>query len=1467
MGALAKLLQEQQPEQKKSAFAEALQQVQPAAPVIQQKVQAGQTLSRSDLYNLGVDERTNAQQRKVITDTLRRQSPFVAAGMGGYSPRITKQDVATLDRSERAAKATARGVANVGSAFQQMRAGLLEPPTTTKPGPPPSRFGVPITPERAKETSVEAKRLRESATLLWKVSKDPEIAAGKGDVLDKVIDLTFEAVPYITATTGAYLATGPLGGFAVGSMVEGNTAYRTALDTFTEANKGKPPTPEQQKRAKRVGFGVGLAAGAIEAFGGKAAEEILVRAAAKIKTKALKAGTILTTGTVIEALEEGGQEVAHITGEETYRDVDWKERVNRVLGSMAGGALLGGIMKGGSTAMRTGISLAEGQPVSAEKPPQVTPEAPVTTEIKEPSIAQEPRTTPPEVVAVEKPPVLPIPPEQQAGQTIPADLTARAKTLGIPTKGLTPAAVQNRVTEAEAEIEETPEEAQAAEARLAGEAAEEIEPNLYIGNVTAGMKKRMSETGEFKAEDVKGFTEQGFPTKRTKIKMSRGEAEMYLDWLEKDLQDRVDNNKIETGNQMAWAKADWGDVKNLRKSLGHEVGQQPFRVMYAQKEGIVSKQTGEIARAYNELRVLRKQFDKTKDTAEASELEDRIMAQEKVIDQMQRAAGKAVSIVRTTREAIRGAVEPSTLQESKMTVQEVLRATLKRSARYAKMAYAKGRTELRAAIRAKARAKARMKKAVKAIKRPVPRTVDVLYREAIEAIQATIDPALRSTKTLQKREALREYIERNPEKAKDIPTKLINALSKKPLNDYTIEELEEVAKSIETLKDLGGLRRRLEVSQYEKSKAKDLEAIKAGSVPINEREMLKPEKIGAALSFKSRAKNKLSKMLNIASQKHQSVVPMDVVFDMMDKRGAMKYQGPNHRIFKENLDNHHDDFLDSRDENIHLILKLRDELGLTEGNFERITTYGAVQQKNGRQKLLNTGYTEKQIDEVQLTPEEMQFYKALRKGYSELLPQIEQVMHDVFNEPIEIVKNYSPFLTDFESMSDYEIREMYGDKTIEFSSELRKNVEKGFAITRTGGKQKIKMNALEIYLQHMDNATWLIYMGPEIKRLSEIAATEEYGKAVGNVGQEEVRSWLDMMARKGRSQRNKTIPIMNVFRKHTGAAIIGAKLSSILVNATPLLDGAGMIGRYAFQGASDVATSRQWREFLLKMPEVRDRIGGDIEFLDFGRTTIEKVEKAGFWPLQQVDGLSAASVAAGAYQKYLDEHGLKMDFENPNREAQTYAQLIMRRSQSSGFFKDLPSAFTRGTFSGNTSVDRLIFQFQSFILNRWSLIEHDMIRAGIKTRDVPHAMNMFFWLAMAGFAEMGLRRLSKELIAFLTGDDLDDWSETFTKEVVINTIQNIPFVSQLVSFYNYGNMPIPTVSLIQDVGEKIVWLRRTKDPDKRKLKILELIVIGVGAATGMPGTMQISEIIRSYGKEEQPKRGTRAAREQRATRK
>lgn len=293
-------------------------------------------------------------------DSSRFIAPMPERGRGRITKPVTtyrQEEIAKRPRWDEFIDATARGVARVGSAGYQAGAFMEEWPPMTAPGMRPAE---PLRRQQIQKRKIASAKLRKKADFLWKLSQHPEIAARNKDLASKALNLIGETIPYITATTAGYVTLGPMGGFTVGAMVEGNSAYRTALEY------GVPET-----KAKKIGVGVGVVSGAVEAFGGRYAEQLLIKATAKLKTKVAKAGAVFGIGTVVEALEEGAQEIAAITGEETYRDVNWNERVSRTLGAMAGGGFLGGAMRGGSMAARGII------PETPPTAPIVAPRKPV----------------------------------------------------------------------------------------------------------------------------------------------------------------------------------------------------------------------------------------------------------------------------------------------------------------------------------------------------------------------------------------------------------------------------------------------------------------------------------------------------------------------------------------------------------------------------------------------------------------------------------------------------------------------------------------------------------------------------------------------------------------------------------------------------------------------------------------------------------------------------------------------------------------------------------------------------------------------------------------------------------------------------------------------------------------------------------------------------------------------------------
>lgn len=745
--------------------------------------------------------------------------------------------------------------------------------------------------------------------------------------------------------------------------------------------------------------------------------------------------------------------------------------------------------------------------------------------------------------------------------------------------------------------------------------------------------------------------------------------------------------------------------------------------------------------------------------------------------------------------------------------------------------------------------KAERRQTISEIKDSVARIKDsgviaVDYVSRVEDLVKDFELKKHNPETIKRLQETKKFIESQNAKGVDVEMpdsimKKLDILNRKKAEDISTDDLKKLLGDINKLEDIGKTKLRVRKEIDALKKGKDLARIKTDSKPLVKINEIKAG-IGDRLSGYEIAKNNVIKALNFAMEKDVAISPMDAFFDLLD--GSKNYKGPNYEIFKKRVDIAYNDYLNRRGSIQNEVIDMSIDMNLDDGNFDRIGAYAALQQDGGLEKLISSGYKKAELDKIVLSADETKVYEAMRSKLDDLRPEIENVMRTVFNENLGNVENYFSFMTDFEAMSDAEIRDFFGNGVKYQGKILKKNTEKGFTKERLGGDQKIKINAMEIFLKHTDNASYLIHVGKETKYLGELAETPDYGMAVGEYGQEQVREWVDLIARKGKSHGNR-IQIIDTLRKNTGVAVLAFKLSSALIQPTSLMDGASLIGNYVFKGASNISRSK-WRKFIVNnFPEIEIRLGDDPGYLEFGgKSILDKASRVGMWPLQKLDGLTASSIASGAYEKFLNEHGLALDLNNVNKEALEYAQFIVRKTQASALFKDLPPAVSRGELTGNISVDKLILQFQNFMLNRYSLIRHDLYRVGIKGKDKQQALNIFFWLTMATVAGMGLRRASKEMVAFISGGSLEDWGETFTKEFVVDSLSSVPFVTPLVSATNYGSFPVPSISLVSKMINHWGGAVNSKKASTREKNVIRSIILALGVL-GMPGAVQLDQYL------------------------
>ncbi len=290
-----------------------------------------------------------------------------------------------------------------------------------------------------------------------------------------------------------------------------------------------------------------------------------------------------------------------------------------------------------------------------------------------------------------------------------------------------------------------------------------VKPKLYIGNVTQRMKKKFSEIWGGKETDVKPFLDGPFPTKRTVIEMTGDQAMSTLIMLEASLEQRLNDNLINTENDLARANADWGDIKELRKVLELPKATRPFTVSRAVKSNIL--------------------------------------------------------IVENVNQRIGFSVQLSKAEKVTTTRIEQLNAIMRRVRKASKEGFAAAKKELRELQYLRKQAQLR-KNLARKIKAEPSKNLDPFYAKAIKEIQSAIDfkateqkvPKHKATKA-EAKQGLRKHLEDNPDRANEIPKDILESLEKRDIESLSMAQLQQIFGEVKRLSKLGKLKSKLMAKQ------------------------------------------------------------------------------------------------------------------------------------------------------------------------------------------------------------------------------------------------------------------------------------------------------------------------------------------------------------------------------------------------------------------------------------------------------------------------------------------------------------------------------------------------------------------------------------------------------------------------------------------------------------------------------
>lgn len=392
------------------------------------------------------------------------------------------------------------------------------------------------------------------------------------------------------------------------------------------------------------------------------------------------------------------------------------------------------------------------------------------------------------------------------------------------------------------------------------------------------------------------------------------------------------------------------------------------------------------------------------------------------------------------------------------------------------------------------------------IARPPGKNIDFYYAEAIENIQAGIDTKFRGKRTLEQRERTRQFLSQNPEALKDMPVKLLQQLNQRPLNDFTVDELEEIAEEVARLRKQGRLKLRLrkkkEAAEIDRIAGAINQALTKGKPPPPE----KPKVRSTRKKFAPAAVYSKARALTLQPQR---------VFDLID--GRKGFDGPAFRTFYREVNNLENAKLKATDKRIDAGSAKLKELkiparklgkktkieGIKYTRDEMIDVYN--KEKNPLSKLAlihGNKIAEDLIGQIiaDLTLAEKKLGDFIRKDFADNYNRVREAHIEFTNTDMGWESEYTPMIR---TERDYKtLTEQIADHLLRRKGLKRGATETGFTKQRKKipkqYQKPIKLGAYETWAEQVALQEHYVHFARKVKQLNRILEHEKFREAVNN---------------------------------------------------------------------------------------------------------------------------------------------------------------------------------------------------------------------------------------------------------------------------------------------------------------------------------------------------------------------------------
>ena len=810
--------------------------------------------------------------------------------------------------------------------------------------------------------------------------------------------------------------------------------------------------------------------------------------------------------------------------------------------------------------------------------------------------------------------------------------------------------------------------------------------------------------------------------------------------------------------------------------------------------------------------------------------------------------------------AVKGQVRRATgIQKTAKLIREdvALSAAWKKAEQNARIAFREGKKE--GIVKARAdfadiirRAKAKEAehekiakdiKTLKKLKDKSKGTIAVEYQEAIKQILEGIDFAKPSDDTILRLTALHDHILQNgvPLGISQSELNELGRLSQVSVRDLAPDALSKLAETVRKLYDLGKLKKELLDKKEGREQQKALDALIASTKSLD------PSQSGQEEPTQGDIVKAGAAALNIDIQHTFRVADsIDGVKDYSGENAAMIKEEMQAEITAKNEGNRRSRTL------VEGIQSIMQKVGIdeiTEDMQARITINMLVNQGARSQAVvLMEKYGFVEVPALDAT--ELQIAALAVQAAGEKTDEITSVYQKRENLVFPEVQNYFPIKYVNEDISIPVPMMIMQDRN------RTKQTEQGFTVSRTPGVQKVpRIDFLAVAEEAINSQEWYVNVQPVLDTHAALIRTPEFKLAAGQLASNWWKDQIDIVARRGWSATAKGNPLLRMVRMNLNQAVLGYKLTTVLMQPFAVFDAvAYATSRWGAGAGKDVLAGfggawinpKAAMAYVKANPALNLRQAGEIaieetmESIKGKKGAYVAYKKYAMSGIRATDVLTAAGVQKG-FLTILEKHGIT------GAEAEAEAEFLMNLTNGSSEVSVRPHVLARGEGA------RLWLTFQSFFLNRWGILTHDLIKTGYNAnwgRKATALLGLMIMIA-GGLAEDKTR----ELLGLLIGGKEDD--EGFWKKVFLYIPRQLPAIGGL--FEKWGKAEPPAVQALGKGAKGISQIGAGKPVSGFENLIESIMTLGFG----VPGTVQGFDVLDSLvlddiKKEESKKEGPRA---------